>query len=314
MQARCLVAVVLVLACGGAGAVVATAAPYRPGIVGGAPTDGDLPVVAILDQDGTPFCTGTAIGPRTVLTAAHCVAGTRVADRIFVGADVAAPGIEVAVAWVEAHPAYDPATLQADVGLIRLAGDVDADTLPFSRAPLSEAWIGRELRFVGFGHERSAPPGGAGTKRHVTQPILELGDADFVYDEATCHGDSGGPALARDGEEEVVVGVVSSGAPGCRHYGRAARVDVHAGWIDERLHAAEPPGGCATSAARSRSGAGWPVLLALAALRRPSRSPRPPRSPAPRRAPASSGCGGCRRRCAPAPCGRPRRGGTARAS
>jgi hypothetical protein len=86
-----------------------------------------------------------------------------------------------------------------------------------------------------------------------------------------CLGDSGGPVLARSG----VIGVVSSGDPGCSDHARAMRVDAYAStFIAPELAAWDASslavGGCAVQRKQSedRCGALLAVVGCIALARR----------------------------------------------
>ena len=212
-----------------------TAEPESPldavesAIVGGSLYSG-LPAVGALTMNGAPWCSGTLVGPKKVLTAAHCLRGVDASRMQFrIGPNAMAPAHTIAVAHVKPHPDFDPDTVTNDIGLVTLktAAPVPPMTL---LAAMDTSWVGTPLFFVGYGVTNGRTQVGAGKKRAVTIPITEVGESSFEYaapGKNSCNGDSGGPALYRDPNGSfLVAGVTSYGDAGCRVFGVDTRVDV----------------------------------------------------------------------------------------
>ena len=118
-------------------AVDATTTAQRTApIVYGAPVNARRhnAVVALLAPPGasvaTAFCSGTLIGPRTVLTAAHCIEDDCVdgelgdAVRVLVRNETKGTQQIYAVSRCRVHKSYDEFTLHNDIALLGLATDV----------------------------------------------------------------------------------------------------------------------------------------------------------------------------------------------
>jgi secreted trypsin-like serine protease len=210
-------------------------------IVGGTATTKYAAVGALLER-GEPFCTGTVIAPRVVLTAAHCLVGVSAANVTFaIGPNAYAPTSELRVASVKPHPAYDDSDedSQHDVGIVVLAEDAGVTPIPHNTTKLGASWIGKSATFVGYGVTNGKTGAGIGKKRSVTMPLTEVHATDFVYEKRganTCSGDSGGPALAKNADgDTVVIGVTSWGDEDCTEFGVDTRVDAYRTFIGQAL-------------------------------------------------------------------------------
>jgi hypothetical protein len=242
------------------------------GIFGGLPPDAPMhrAVVSLHTRGGTsvnrsPFCSGTLIGDRVVLTAAHCVERARPATlSVYVGdAPLTDPAPHFfAAAQIRVHPAYDRRAIRNDLALIRLASPVPPDLatpVPVLPAALgfTAADVGRlPLDFAGFGVDER---GRVGVKLHADGVLGSLGcgvdgcpdpgDAatQIAYgqgQDGPCAGDSGGPAFViRDGAAYVGA-VTSSGDARCRVYGVSTRADAFHAFVDPFLAGACGDGAC----------------------------------------------------------------------
>lgn len=220
----------------------------RQEIVGGTLDRWHQGVVGVGQRVGGPFCSGTVVSPRIILTAAHCGTSLADIDTVFVGDDLHSGGF-VRVDQVIPHPGYtatatdDPFIAFHDLTLLRVTDDLPGQAAPLLRETMTNGpdFIGPSLTFVGYGYTSGVVHGGFGVRRVVTFPIDVVGPADvggslgtlndtlFYFRLAgknTCNGDSGGPAfIARRGVERQA-GLASSGDATCVFDGDEARTDA----------------------------------------------------------------------------------------
>ncbi len=202
----------------------------------------DYPATGMLLQQGQPFCTGTVVGPRTVVTAAHCVENQDPSQISFgFGPSAGQIEAELKVALAVTHPEWDSQQLANDIAVITLGEDAPVEPIPLNKS-MDDSWIGRKVTLVGYGVSDGPSQTGAGIKREVTVTIDQLEPTTLHYTttngQTACNGDSGGPAYADEGGELVIAGITSYGDQNCKEYGVYTRVDAFLGFVEEQIAAA----------------------------------------------------------------------------
>lgn len=190
------------------------------------------PSVGKVRAYGDDSCTGTLIGAKTILTAAHCIDGTGASNYAFV-----VGGKVYGASSVKVHPGWDGDADDYE-GINDLAVILLKTAPPVAPSPIATAPVksGLNLTLVGFG-VTGEDYDDYGTKRVTYNSISRVGSTKIYWQPAngvgtTCYGDSGGPAFATVNGEEVQVGITSGGDSPCETgYSWDTRVDAFASWI-----------------------------------------------------------------------------------
>lgn len=183
-------------------------------IVGGVPSQDRRATVKVFNAGGT--CSGTIVGPHTVLLAAHCVD-----PQVIAVEDFGAFQVEDTLI----HEGYN-GNVRTDLQLAYTENELPA---PF--AEIAKPGLQCE-QLVAQGYGRGSD--GELHERNVETVVRY--DEVIITTTATCSGDSGGPlyALRSDGSY-VLVGVTSFGAGGedCDGPGGSMNLLVLGDWVEE---------------------------------------------------------------------------------
>ena len=218
-------------------------------------------ILAMEDEFGSFFCSGTLIAPEVVLTAGHCTVGVTDAQASF---DSVAPpppgepGSEGRFIPGTPYPHPDFGTRNGhgynDIGVVVLAAPATSVWPGIQPAPLPAAdsltasWADGALQratitLVGYGaHENH---GGVPTfdpiaRRRTDVTVASLAPELIKFHAASrnkrgggsaCFGDSGGPALL----EGTAIAVTNGGPPTCNGFNVYQRTDTASarGFLDE---------------------------------------------------------------------------------
>ncbi len=189
-------------------------------------------------EEGHSFCSGTIIGSRLIVTAAHCLQELKgrtekggpllpqASDwKISFDTQVRADGRVIAAEKVIPHPDWNPAATLSpapgskpnDIGLIILSEDIPADMEAAAIAAPSVKVNGQEAALAGFGVTKDRNTNDTGALRTLISKFsAENGKIARVshgaWFKGICAGDSGGPAYVKIDEKWQLVGAASTGA------------------------------------------------------------------------------------------------------
>jgi len=223
-------------------------------IVGGQETEvNEYPwQVGLVSSSGTrPWCGGTLISDRHVMTAAHCTAGSSASSiKVLLGEHYTNDGQynRVALSAITDHPGYNSNNMDNDFSILTLAepvtlsGSIRPACLPWDT---SKTYAGEKVTVTGWGTLTSG-----GNQPTSLQEVDVTVTTNAVCNQAygiisdnmicaadsgkdSCQGDSGGPLVAFEEGRYALVGVVSFGY-GCAfdgYPGVYARVTAQKDWI-----------------------------------------------------------------------------------
>ena len=224
-------------------ALMLAVVPNAGAIVGGTANSGSDNPSVFVGQMGAPrnACTGVALTPTLVLTAAHCgllLDGTAPAGQpfaVFKGPSIGGATVRSGGVFIP-HPDFRwlgsglPHFADADLAVIQVMGPPIPGPYA-SLAPLGSSDSKGKSSLDIYGYGVSALVGGApdpasfGTLRHASAKSLGVknSDPEFLhFNGPACVGDSGGPVL-RDG---LLLAVISFAPSACHSTNYATRVDT----------------------------------------------------------------------------------------
>lgn len=231
--------VAALLACG------LSLAPARA-LVGGAPlADPTTARHVVLVVAGRSLCTGVAVAPDLVLTAAHCV---QESGKLRLVSFEGRKSETREVTGVAAHPQFTSRTDAPDLAVLKVATQPGSRLAPAllsdRRTPPA---VGDRFIVAGFGVTVQGDRKSAGKLRSATLVVtdrpssqqLSLIDPSRLGESAglgVCHGDSGGPVL--DEYDRALVAIISwsagtSGEPTCGFVTGAIPIARYRFWIED---------------------------------------------------------------------------------
>lgn len=165
-------------------------------------------LIEVTRTKGVFTCTGVAVAPDLIVTAAHCLDGDVKSIRVFTQSTYNPKDPSLAVKSFKVHPDYHPkdSRYNADVGKIRLSKKLPA-SIKIYPIYKEEMILGDLYRF-GFGARNKK-----NTRTVITPTFKQVIYAEKVLelnDTYSFSGDSGGPIYLKRGPDYFVLAVHST--------------------------------------------------------------------------------------------------------
>lgn len=239
-------------------AMLCAAASPAAAVVGGEPSrdvEGARAWTLRVETSRGELCSGAAIAPELVLTAAHCLMGGGAVS--VVSLDARFRERRQPVVAVLPHPTFIPGTTPrtqpgADLALLRLATPLPPDIEPLALG--GGLWQGETVTMAGYGlavennkntarrlRETQLVNAGNYTTANTVKVAVDTKQRGEAPGAGACRGDSGGPILRGTGNSRDLVGIVSwSSGPLnatkrriCGGFTAITPVSDHRSWIAE---------------------------------------------------------------------------------
>ncbi len=214
----------------------------QPGGAAGAHTV----MVLKASRSGPGNCTGVIIAPRTILTAAHCVAG---AMDIAIYVSKQATPSPLRSSRIAVHPQYVPDAIRKrvrsiDLALIRTSAPLPAAIAPIRISAGEPVRLDQQFIIAGFGVRDERDPSldgelraGKLAARSPLSSILLWAADPSRRGLGACTGDSGGPIFDATLSSLIAITVWSTGSRGskCGEITQGILVGPQKAWIEKTL-------------------------------------------------------------------------------